>query len=118
MGSITNLSRNLRNNPTPAERKLWEHIRNRQIKGFRFLRQKPIIYKQIDSLRFFIITDFICYEKKLIIEVDGGYHQNQKDYDQARDILVNEMGFTVLRFENSEVMNQIKLVIEKISAVL
>ncbi len=118
MGSITYLSRKLRNNPTAAERKLWEFIRNRQIKGYRFLRQKPIVYKQIDSLRFFIITDFICYEKKLIIEVDGGYHNTQKDYDQARDILVNEMGFKVLRFENKEVMDQIKIVVEKISAAL
>ncbi len=93
MGQITQLARQLRKNPTPAEKILWEHARKKKISGYKLLRQQPIIYKEIDEKKYFFIADFCCYQSKLIIEVDGGIHTLQKDYDEARDFIVAEMGF-------------------------
>jgi len=100
--SITELCRELRKNPTPSEKKLWNILRKRQLKGFRFLRQKPIIYKQINGKAFFFIADFYCAERKLIIELDGEIHRKQKAYDQKRDRILERLGYTVLRINNSE----------------
>lgn len=100
--SITELARKLRNNPTPAERKLWSVLRKRRLNGYRFLRQKPIIYNQRNSEVYFFIADFYCAEKKLVIEVDGGYHNNQKEYDKNRDLVIRQLGLTVLRIKNDE----------------
>ena len=102
--SITELARELRNHPTPAERKLWRLLRRRQLHNLKFLRQKPIIYRQTKDTAFFFIADFYCAEKKLVIEVDGKYHtsQAQETYDHNRDLVIQKLGMNTLRINNHE----------------
>jgi cyclase len=99
------LARKLRDNQTEAEIFLWEHLK--LIKGVRFKRQHPILY---------FIADFYCHKAKLIIEVDGGYHEipEQFLYDQNRDKELYELGLKVIRFKNIEVFNDIENVLRKI----
>ncbi|MEW6776693.1 MAG: endonuclease domain-containing protein [Bdellovibrionota bacterium] len=108
---IKQFSRKLRSNPTDAERLLWRHLRRREVAGFKFRRQHPIGP---------YITDFICLEKKLIIEVDGGQHNETPviERDQARAEWLESEGFRVLRFWNNEVMQNAEGVIEKILETL
>ncbi len=96
----------MRNNPTEAERKLWAHLRLRQIGSYKFRRQHPIGP---------YIVDFVCIEKKLIIEVDGGQHDEKKVYDIKRDKLLEGKGFRVLRFWDNEVLRDIDIVKEVIA---
>jgi len=93
--------RNLRNNMTKAERFLWEELRKKQISGFRFRRQFSIS-------RF--IVDFYCLEAKLVIEVDGGYHKFQRDYDHAREEIIKSFNIDILRFTNEEVIENWEIV--------
>ena len=88
-------ARNLRKNSTDAERALWSLLRDRRLAGYNFRRQVPIGP---------YIVDFVCYQSKLIIEVDGGQHQVQKQYDDARTAWLESEGFTVLRFWNNNVL--------------
>jgi very-short-patch-repair endonuclease len=113
--SITSLARSLRKNQTKAEAKLWYFIRNRKIKGKKFNRQYPIIYKVEGNKRYSYIADFHCAEKKLIIELDGGIHEqpDQYKYDQARDCVLSELGYKVIRFKNEE-LEEMSLVLDKI----
>ncbi len=113
--SITELARELRNNPTPSERKLWSMLRKRRLGGYKFLRQKPIIYRQRNNKAFFFIADFYCAELQLVIEVDGKYHNRQKEYDKNRDLVIRELGIKVLRIDNEELKNldRVKEKIEK-----
>ena len=97
------LARELRKNMTDAERLLWSKIRNNQL-GVKFRRQQPI-----DKY----IVDFVCFEEKMIIEVDGGQHYENKG-DKARDEWFIENGFKVLRFWNNDVLGNIKGVVEVI----
>jgi cyclase len=101
------LAKQLRNNQTEAERFLWEHLKYINIKGIRFKRQHPVLY---------FIADFYCHKAKLIIEVDGGYHNlpEQYLYDKSRDVELEELGLKVIRFTNEEVMNNIELVLKTI----
>ena len=94
-------ARNLRNNQTPQEQKIWSIIRNRQFYGYRFLRQYCIGS---------YIVDFICRSQKIIIEIDGGQHNNPKDieYDKQRSNYLNSKGYRVLRFWNSDVDSNIE----------
>ncbi|MES2285013.1 MAG: endonuclease domain-containing protein [Bacteroidota bacterium] len=94
-------------NTTKAEKIVWEVIRNRKIENCKFRRLHPI-----DKF----VADFYCHEKKLIVEVDGGYHnkKEQIELDEARTQVVNEYGIKVIRFTNDEVLNDIQSVIEKI----
>ena len=84
----------LRKEPTPAEAKLWSRIRNDQL-GVNFRRQHAIGK---------YIPDFVCIEKKLIIELDGSQHLEQQAYDQERTKQLNSLGYKVIRFWNNEVM--------------
>lgn len=103
----TILSRKLRNNLTETEKYLWYILRAENL-GYKFRRQEPIgTY----------IVDFVCYEKKLIIEIDGGQHADNKD-DIIRDSWLRSQGFIVLRFWNDEVFENRKSVIEKIQTAL
>lgn len=95
----------LRQPQTPAEQKLWSHLRNRQLDGFKFRRQHPID-------RF--IIDFYCAEAKLCIEIDGDSHAEQIDYDQARTEYLTERGYTMIRYTNREVFGQIEAVSQNI----
>lgn len=97
----TNNARNLRNNPTEAERILWPHLRYRQLNGHKFRRQHSVGP---------YIVDFACVEEKLIIEIDGGQHASQIDYDTIRTQSLESQGFTVLRFWNHQVLNETETV--------
>ncbi len=100
-----------RRNLTEAEDKIWQLVRNRNINNCKFRRQHPIAG---------FIPDFVCLEKKLIIEIDGGYHNEAKQiiYDEARENWLKEFGFDIIRFTNEEVLNNIAKVKEEISKKL
>jgi very-short-patch-repair endonuclease len=101
------LARNYRNNPTEAEKILWEHLRKFRSEGFVFRRQHPIV---------FFIADFYCHMIKLVIEVDGDYHLNNQtcDYDDSRSGELERYGINVIRFTNAEILNDFELVISRI----
>ena len=80
---ITQTARNLRKNATKAEKIFWESVRNRKIKNKKFYRQYPIEFEYYDKIRHFI-ADFYCHECKLVVEIDGGIHETQKEYDSPR----------------------------------
>jgi len=91
----------LRKGLTPAERKLWALIRNDQL-GVNFRRQHAIGN---------YIPDFVCIEKKLIIELDGSQHLEQEEYDEERTKYLNLLGYKVIRFWNNDVMKNMDGVI-------
>ena len=101
----------LRHAETEAEKKLWSLLRNRQLKGKKFRRQHAFTN---------YILDFYCHECKLAVELDGNFHasEDQQLYDEARTSLLNEYGIKVIRFWNSEVMNEPEKVLEKIAGCL
>ena len=95
------LAKKLRDNQTAAEILLWENLPMIHVKGVRFKRQHPVLY---------FIADFYCHKAKLIIELDGGYHNipEQHQYDANRDNELTELGLNVLRFTNDEIFNDIE----------
>jgi very-short-patch-repair endonuclease len=99
----------LRRNLTEAEQRLWYHLRAHRFMGYKFKRQKPIGR---------YIVDFACLEHRLIIELDGGQHSEQVAYDQQRDAWLRNQGYTVLRFWNNDVMQQLESVLEQIRCAL
>lgn len=94
----------LRKESTPAERKLWARLRNDQL-GVNFRRQHAIGN---------YIPDFCSPKAKLIIELDGSQHIEQKEYDEERTEFLNSKGYHVLRFWNNDVMNNIDSVLNVI----
>ena len=106
-------ARELRQNMTEAERALWKELRNRKFLGLKFVRQYPLIYQVINNEPRYFIADFMCFEKKLVIEVDGMIHDFQKEEDQHREEILKSLGLTILRIKNEEV-NDILNVMEKI----
>lgn len=99
------LSRHFRRNPTPAEQTLWNHLRDRQLEGFKFRRQHPIgAY----------VVDFYCPETSLIVELDGGGHLEKEAEDQERSKWLEARGLLVLRFWNPDVMENLVEVLEAI----
>jgi very-short-patch-repair endonuclease len=95
----TTRARELRSKATDAERLLWRHLRLRQIGGHKFRRQRPIG-------PYFV--DFVCLKKRVVVEVDGGQHRQQRSYDARRDAWLRAEGFAVLRFWDDEVLKQIE----------
>ena len=85
----------LRQHSTDTEHALWKRLRNRQLVGCKFRRQVPLGK---------YIVDFVCFEKKVIIEVDGGQHLERVSYDSDRTTWLESQGFQVLRFWNHEVL--------------
>jgi very-short-patch-repair endonuclease len=102
-------ARSMRNTPTEAEYKLWGFLRCRQLNGVKFRRQAPIGK---------YIVDFVSYEVKLIIELDGGQHVAQQAYDDRRTRWLESQGFRVMRFWNDDVLNNPEVVVEAISNAL
>lgn len=98
----------LRKEPTPAERKLWAVLRNDQ-QGVNFRRQHAVGK---------YIPDFVCIQKKLIIELDGAQHLEQVEYDDARTRFLQTKGYRVIRFWNRDVMNDLKDVLAVIQAAI
>ncbi len=102
-------ARSLRSQSTDAEQILWANLRRRQLEGFYFRRQHPLLD---------YIVDFVCMEAKVIIELDGGQHQQQAGYDARRDARIAAVGFTVLRFWNNQVIEELPAVLEVIVQAL
>ena len=104
-------ARRMRNDPTEAEEKLWQALRNRKLNGFKFRRQQPF--------EGFII-DFYCDHAKLGIEVDGKIHLrvHQLQYDQQREAYIKEFGVEIIRFTNEQVEKDLKAVKKRISETL
>ena len=104
---LKNISRCLRRNMTDAERKLWSKLRSKQVNGVHFYRQKNIGN---------YIVDFYCPRARLIIEVDGSQHfiEEELSADCIRDTYLSKLGFTVMRFNNNEVLTHIDGVMESI----
>ncbi len=112
MKQISQLETNakaLRKNLTHPERRLWYLLRNRQFSKYKFRRQYWIEH---------YILDFVCLEKRLVIEVDGGQHALNVDDDFKRTLFLEERGFTVLRFWNNEVLYNIQGVVEVLNCFL
>ncbi|MBT9540433.1 endonuclease domain-containing protein [Thiobacillus sp.] len=98
-------ARQLRTTQTDSESLLWLHLRAHRLSGLKFRRQQPIgVY----------IVDFLCADKKLIVELDGGQHQERIEYDAARDAWLKSEGYVVLRYWNNEVMGNLEEVLEDI----
>jgi very-short-patch-repair endonuclease len=100
-------SQQLREDMTAAERFLWSKIRMKQLNGYWFYRQKPVGE---------YVADFYCPKAKLVVEVDGGQHFSKEiiKYDRVRNEYMASMGLRVLRFTNTEVLQNIEGVIEVI----
>lgn len=98
-------ARKLRANMTDAERLTWRSLRRRNFDGFKFRRQEPIGP---------YIVDFVCFPKKLIVELDGGQHAQNQEADAERTRWLNSKGFTVMRFWNSQVFEDTDGVLEAI----
>lgn len=93
----------LRKTSTITENKLWRYLRGRRFEKYKFKRQRPIGN---------YIVDFICVWKKLIIEIDGGQHAIQEDYDAKRTAFLQAQGYKVIRFWNKEVLTEMKKVLD------
>jgi very-short-patch-repair endonuclease len=101
------IARKLRTNPTDAEKKLWRSLRQLKSRGFHFRRQVPI-----DGM----VVDFACYSARLVIELDGGQHNesNGRANDERRDANLRRSNFKVLRFWNNDVLANIDGVMETV----
>ena len=100
-------AKKLRDNATDSENILWEALRNKRLDGYKFRRQHPLaIY----------IADFYCHELKLVIEVDGGYHQTKEQLilDNRRTDDIEFQGLKLIRFTNEEVTFNLEEVLTKI----
>ncbi|MBL7848427.1 MAG: endonuclease domain-containing protein [Cyclobacteriaceae bacterium] len=113
--SIVKICRELRRNQTPEEELVWQHLRNRQLGGFKFLRQHPFVFGGTPYRPEFYVADFYCAEKKLVVELDGRIHDSQLGYDRDRDEVMTELGLHVLRIRNEE-LNNLDVVLNKIRA--
>lgn len=101
-------AKKLRKYSTDTENRLWHHLRAKRFDGLKFRRQEPIGN---------YIVDFICHEKRIIIEYDGGQHLLQKKQDQKRDEWLQGQGYKVLRFWDNEIFQNIFEVLERIYQV-
>ena len=99
----------LRKQVTPAEQKLWAHLRLLREEGVHFRRQHAIGQ---------FITDFCAPRRKLVIELDGSQHLEQENYDKQRTLYLESQGYKVVRFWNNEVLNNIEAVMLAISNAL
>jgi len=103
------IARKLRKEPTPAERKLWAYLRGNKLNGINFRRQHAIGN---------YVPDFCAPRWKLVIEVDGSQHLDQQEYDAERTVFLEAQGYTILRFWNGDVMNNIEGVLGVILEVI
>jgi very-short-patch-repair endonuclease len=102
---LASLAKNLRKNQTDVEKLLWQKLKARQIEGVKFRRQQPIGD---------FVVDFVSFEKRLIIELDGGQHTVMRKQDIERDKVFIEKGYKVLRFWNGDVLENERGVLEVI----
>jgi very-short-patch-repair endonuclease len=106
-----NRARVLRSRAISAETKLWSRVRNRQLGGFKFIRQAPVG-------KYF--ADFLCREKMLAVEVDGGTHglQHEIEYDAERAAAIEQLGFRIVRVWNGDIYENIDAVLDGLLATL
>ena len=100
-------AKELRKNETNTEGLLWEHLKGKQIKNYKFRRQHPInLY----------IADFYCHKLKLVIEIDGEYHFSEEQVlkDLERTTYLNGVGLEVIRFKNEEILENVNTVLSKL----
>ena len=102
-------ARTLRRENSAAETVLWRQLRARRLMGYKFRRQMVITP---------YIVDFVCLEAGLIIEADGGQHNQQTAYDARRTALLEDLGYRVVRFWNHEILGELEAVLEQIKAAL
>jgi very-short-patch-repair endonuclease len=105
----------LRKNQTPAEIFFWNKVRNRRLFGKKFKRQFIIQHAEILGEKKYYIADFYCYEKSLVVEIDGKIHLQQKELDFIREENLKLLGFKVIRFTNEEILDnweEVKLKLE------
>jgi very-short-patch-repair endonuclease len=102
-------ARFLRSNMTETERFVWQRIRRRQLAGFKFRRQHPLGP---------FIVDFVCLERKLVLELDGGQHAAQTEYDAQRTSWLAERGYRVFRVWNFEAIEEWDAMAERICELL
>jgi very-short-patch-repair endonuclease len=106
---MRNLARTLRKDSTDAERWLWQRLRNRELLGWKFRRQHSIgCY----------IVDFVCIERRLIIELDGSQHAESLELDSRRTDYLRTKGYSVLRFWDNEVLREGESVLNVILSFL
>ena len=107
MDSIRLNARELRNNMTNQERKLWAILKNKNFYGFKFRRQYPIGS---------YIADFICCSEKIVIEIDGGQHNSLEniEYDKQRTCYLESKGYKIIRFWNNDINDNISGVYKKL----
>ncbi len=105
---LTVNAKRMRREPTPAELKFWYQARDRRLEGFKFRRQVPVGP---------FIADFICVERQLIIEIDGGQHA-ESERDVRRDAYLTSNGYRILRFWNADVLTNMEGVVDTVIAAL
>ncbi len=115
--SIKDTVRSLRKNQTEAEKVFWEVVRAKRFEGKKFARQYPIIFEYEEKIRFFV-ADFYCHEKKLVIEIDGKIHEDQKERDEFRTFIINQLDIQVIRFTNEEGLNDLEKVKKELKKFL
>lgn len=105
----TSRARNLRNNATISEKRLWLYLNKRQRRGHRFSRQIPLgpYY-----------CDFLCREARLVVEVDGDTHDFTAEHDQRRNVFMGAKGYRILRFQNEDIRDSLESVLLAIDAAL
>jgi very-short-patch-repair endonuclease len=104
---MVKIARNLRQCQTDPESTLWECLRHRRLGGFKFRRQHPVAGTHF-------VVDFLCYEARLVVEIDGPVHQAQCQSDAERQSLIEAQGYQVIRFTNEEVINHLQDVLAAI----
>ncbi|MDO9577921.1 MAG: endonuclease domain-containing protein [Candidatus Cloacimonadales bacterium] len=110
-------ARILRKKSTKAEKVFWNIDRNRKLVGKKFNRQFPIVFDYNGGKRFFI-ADFYCHEAHLIVEIDGSIHEQQKDYDQLRTVVLYQLDLNVIRFSNNRILEDTEVVIHRLKKAL
>jgi very-short-patch-repair endonuclease len=108
---LIGFAKEMRENPTEAEKVIWRILRTEQLKKFHFRNQHPIGP---------YIADFYSHQLKLVIEIDGGYHlqKHQKEYDDFRDGDMRKLGIEVARFTNDEIFNDEELVMLRLKNIV
>ncbi|MEL7220856.1 MAG: endonuclease domain-containing protein [Bacteroidota bacterium] len=106
-------AREMRKNPTPAEELFWKSVRNRKFLDLKFNRQFVVEYRDMNGKNQYYIPDFHCHQYKLIVEIDGKIHLQQKEKDLAREEILQLLGFKIIRFWNEEVLEDMNGVLKK-----
>ena len=111
------ICRKLRRDQTPAEGTLWKALRHRQFHGLKFYRQYPLFVDWLETETLFV-ADFYCFERRLVLEVDGRIHDYRIDHDQLRTFIIKQLGIQVVRVRNEDLENDLGGVLSKLEAAL